>query len=283
MKKLVLLLVTGCITVFSYAQDAAEKITKGNEALQGKEYAKALELYESAMSNLGDVQVPDAINFNIGWAAYNSDSYEKAVQYFDKAIAAKVQVEKCYEYKANAYTKMKKYNEAVETYKKAIEASPAKAAQLSFNAGITAYKGKIYNEALTLFTTAVDGNYKGATAQYYKAVVCKKLGKNDEYKTTLEEGVAKFAGNKKLTKALAQVYVKEGNKLYKKGADILSKANEKVNTGSLSTADAAYTTEVGKSKKEFSEALAVLKKAAELDASNANAKKLIEACNAAMK
>ena len=66
MKKVVLLLVAVCFSVFSFAQDAAEKINQANEALQNKDYAKALELYESAMSNLGDVQVPDAINYNIG-------------------------------------------------------------------------------------------------------------------------------------------------------------------------------------------------------------------------
>ena len=70
--------------------------------------------------------------------------------------------------------------------------------------------------------------------------------------------------------------------MYKKGAEILSAANTKVNDGSMSTADDAYAAEVAKAKKEFAAALEVLDKAAGLDASNANAQKLIEACKAAM-
>lgn len=282
MKKVVLLFFAVCLTVFSFAQDAAEKINQANEALQNKEYAKALELYESAMANLGDVQVPEAINFNIGLAAYNSDNYEKAIPYFEKAIAADANVDKSYEFMAGSYAKLDKTNEALDAYAKAIEASPADKGSLSYNAGIVAYKGQEYNKAVSFFTAAVEGNYKGETAQYYKAVALNKLNKDAEYKAALEEGVAKFSGDDKLTKALANVYVSEGNELYKKGAEILSAANSKVNAGSMSTADDAYTAEVTKAKKEFSAALEVLEKATALDASNANAQKLIEACKAAM-
>ncbi len=282
MKRVVLLVVAVCFSVFSFAQDAAEKITQANEAMQAKDYAKALELYESAMSNLGDVQVPDAINFNIGMAAYNSDSYEKAIEYFDKAIAANANVDKSWEYKAGSYGKLDKYSEAIDAYKKAIEAAPGDAASLSYNAGIVAYKGKMYDDAISFFTSAVEGGYKGETAQYYKAVAYNKQNNDEGYKAALVEGVEKFPGDDKLTSALANVYVSEGNELYKKGAGILSAANTKVNDGSLSTADDAYAAEVAKAKKEFAAALEVLEKAAGLDASNANAQKLIEACKAAM-
>jgi len=282
MKKVVLLVVAVCFSVFSFAQDAAQKIEDANAAMQAKEYAKALELYESAMSNLGDVQVPDAINFNIGLAAYNSDNYDKAIEYFDKAIAADANADKAWEYKAGAYGKMDKYSEAIDAYKKAIEAAPSETASLSYNAGIVAYKGKMYDDAIGFFTGAVEGGYKGETAQYYKAVAYNKLKNDDGYKAALVEGVEKFPGDDKLSGALANVYVSEGNELYKKGAGILSAANTKVNEGSLSTADDAYAAEVAKAKKEFAAALEVLEKAAGLDASNANAQKLIEACKAAM-
>ena len=78
MKRVVLLMVAVCLTAMSFAEDAADKINEANEAMKAKDYAKAFELYESAMGNLGDVQVPDAINYNIGLAAYNSKNYEKA-------------------------------------------------------------------------------------------------------------------------------------------------------------------------------------------------------------
>ncbi|MDX8339508.1 tetratricopeptide repeat protein [Draconibacterium sp. IB214405] len=279
MKRVVLLLVVVFVSVCAFAQDAAEKINQANEAMKGKDYAKAFELYESAMGNLGDVQVPDAINFNIGLAAYNSDNYEKAIVYFDKAVAADANVDKALEYIAGSYGKLEKYDEAVEAYKKAIEAS-SESASLSYNAGITSYKGKKYEAAVEFFSAAVEGGYKGETAQYYKAVCYNKLKDDAAYKTALEEGVAKFAGDDKLTSALAKVYVSEGNDLYKKGAAVLSAANQKVNDGAMSTADDAYNAEVAKAKEEFAAAIVVLEKAIAIDPSNANAAKLLEACNA---
>ncbi|HYQ57889.1 MAG TPA: tetratricopeptide repeat protein [Draconibacterium sp.] len=280
MRRVVLLLVVLCFSVFSFAQDAAEKINEANEAMQSKDYAKALELYESAMANLGEVQVPDAINFNIGLAAYNSDSYAKAIEYFDKAIAAGANVEKALEYKAGAYGKMEKYDEAVAAYKEAIAANPESAATMSYNAGIIAYKGEIFENAVDFFTTAVEGGYKGETAQYYKAVCYNKLDNDEAYVTTLEEGIAKFPGDDKMTSALANVYVSEGNSLYKKGAAILGAANQKVNDGEMTTVDDAYTAEYAKAKKEFTAAVEVLEKAIEIDPTNANANKLLEACKA---
>ena len=81
---------------------------------------------------------------------------------------------------------------------------------------------------------------------------------------------------------MANIYVSEGNELYKKGAAILSAANQKVNDGSLKTTDDAYTAEVNKAKAEFQAAIDVLEKAQELDASNENAQKLLDACKAVL-
>jgi hypothetical protein len=108
------------------------------------------------------------------------------------------------------------------------------------------------------------------------------LGKDVEYKAALEEGIAKFPGDDKISKALAAVYVSEGNELYKKGAAIVSGANEKVNKGTLKTDDPAYIAEVGKSKVEFQAAVVILEKAKALDASNKNVQTLLDACKAAM-
>ena len=77
---------------------------------------------------------------------------------------------------------------------------------------------------------------------------------------------------------MANVYVSEGNVLYKKGVKILNGANQKVQAGTIQTTDEAYTKAVADSKVEFQAAYDVLQKAIALDAGNANAKKLIEAC-----
>jgi len=282
MKRVVLLIVAVCFTVMSFAQDAAEKINQANEALKGKDYAKAFELYESAMSNLEGVEVPDAINYNIGLAGYNSKNYEKAITYFDKAIAAKVNVAKAHEYKARCYNGVKDYANTVASYETAIAASDGDTKSMVYNGAIAAYRGKMNDKAVEWFGKSVENGYKGATAQYYKAAVLKRQKKNDEYKAALVEGNEMFPGDKKIGPALAKIYVGEGNTLYKKGAAILSAANEKVNAGTLKTDDAAYTAEVEKAKVEFKAAIEVLNKAKAADASNANVKTLIDACEAVL-
>jgi len=282
MKKGLLLVAAIFITVFSFAQDAAEKINQANEALTAQDYAKAYQLYDEAMSNIGDVQVDASINFNIGFAAYKSDNLEGAVKYFDKAIAAGTNVSKCHEYKALAYNDKKDYANAVASFEQAIATATEGADALNYNAGIAAYRGKLNEKAVGLFGKAYELGYKGESSIYYKAVALKGLDKDAEYKAALEEGIAKFPGDDKISKALAGVYVSEGNELYKDGAAVISAANEKVNAGTLKTDDAAYIAEVEKSKVEFKAAIEILEKAKVLDATNKNVQTLLDACKAAM-
>ncbi|PTN10039.1 M48 family metallopeptidase [Mangrovibacterium marinum] len=267
----------GAFTVF--AQDAAELINQGNDALTAKDYAKAFELYDKAMNNLGEVQVDDAINFNIGFAAMQAEKYDAAVKYFDKAIAADANKASALEYKANSLAKLDKDDDAIAAYKEAIAAADAdKAPALNYNAGIVAYKAKKYAAAATFFAAADAGAYNSENAIFYQAMALRKLKKNDEYKAVLVAGAEKFPGNDKITGALANVYVGEGNSLYKKGVKILNGANQQVQAGTIKTTDEAYTKAVADSKVEFQAAYDVLQKAVALDAGNANAKKLIEAC-----
>lgn len=282
MKSIVFTVVFVLGAYLGFAQDAADQINKANEALTAKEYAKAFELYDQAMKNLGDVQVDSAINFNIGFAAFQADKFENSLPYFDKAIAANANTAKAYEFKGNAYVKLDKYAEAIDAYKKAIEAGAEDKGSLYYNSGIAAYKGQQLDQAVELFGQAAEANYNADNAYYYKAICLKKLDKDDAYKQTLVEGAAKFPQYDKLTSALVNVYVSEGNDLYKKGVSIINAANEKVKAGTLKTDDAAYTAEIEKSKVEFKAALDVLQKAKALDATNANASKLIEACKAVL-
>ena len=278
MKRVLLLIVAVSLTVFTFAQDAAEKLTQAQEALKAEDYAKAYQLYDEAMNNLGEVQVDDAINFNIGYAAYKAENLEGAVKYLNKAIGIGTNVSKCYEYLALAYNDKKDYANAVTNFEKAIETSEENTDALVYNAAIAAYRAKMMDKAVELFGKSVENSYKGETAIYYKAAALKQLNKDDEYKATLEEGAEKFPGDKNIAPALANIYVSEGNDLYKKGAAIITAANEKISAGSLKTTDAGYTSEVDKAKVEFKAAVEVLEKAKELDASNENAQKLLDAC-----
>ena len=282
MKKVVLMTLAVLISAIVFGQDAADKINQANAALQEKDYAKAFALYDEAMKNIGDVQIEPTINYNIGFAAYKSDNYDGALEYFDIAIENEVNLEKSYEYKALVYNKQKDYANAVANYEKAIAASDDGAESMVFNAAIAAYRGGMLDKAVELFGKSVDNGYRGETAIYYKAVSLRKSGDDAAYKATLEEGANKYPGEDKISSALANVYVSEGNELYKKGVAILNAANQKVQDGSLKTTDDAYTAEVEKAQVQFRAALEVLEKAKELDSSNENAQKLINACSAVL-
>lgn len=282
MKRVLIVMVSLLFSVFTYGQDAAEKINQGNEALKAEEYAKAFSLYDEAMKNLGDLEVEPAINFNIGFAAYKANNLKGAIEYFDKAIAAGVNVSKSHEYKALVYNDNEDYANAVASYEQAIATSPDDTASLVYNAAIAAYRGEMLDKAVELFSKSVENGFRGETALYYKAATLRKQNKLDEYKEALEEGVKKFADDDRFPKALAGVYVTEGNELYKKGVAILTAANKKVSDGAITTADDAYTAEVEKAKKEFRAAVEILDKAKALDETNQNAQKLLDACNSVL-
>src|SRR5690554_950731 len=282
MKNVLLVMAALMLSFFSYAQEAAELINQGNEAMKAEDYAKAFELYDKGMKNIGDVEVDPAINFNVGFAAYKSNNLNGAIEYFDKAIAEGVNVSKSHEYKALSYNDNEDYANAVKSYEQAIATADGETDQLVYNAAIAAYRGNLLEKAVELFSASVENDFRGETALYYKAVTLRKQNKDDEYKATLEEGTQKFPNEKRITDALANVYVSEGNDYYKKGVAILTAANDKVNSGAISTADDAYTAEVDKAKKEFQEAVSILDKALEIDPANQNAKKLKEASEAVL-
>ncbi|MFW5821987.1 MAG: tetratricopeptide repeat protein [Tangfeifania sp.] len=282
MKNLILMTLAVFLSVFAFAQDAAEKITQANEAMKAEDYAKAFQLYDEAMKNLGDVQVEPTINYNIGVAAYRAENMDGALEYFRNAIDAGIKVGRSYEYMARAYNNKDEYAKAVESYENAISLSEGDNESMVFNAAIVAYRGDMLDKAIEFFGQSVDNNYRAETAIYYKAIALRKKGDNVKYKATLEEGAEMFPTNEKITSALANVYVSEGNEFYKKGVAVLSAANEKIDDGSLKTTDDAYLAEVEKAQEEFRAALEILEKAKELDPSNQNAQKLIEACSAVL-
>jgi len=282
MKNVVLLTLAVLFSVVTFGQDAAEKINQANEAMQAEDYATAFKLYDEAMKNLGDVQVDSTINYNIAIAAYRAGNMDGALEYFQKAINVGVNLENSYEYMARIYNDKEDYAKSVESYENAIAVADGDTESMVFNAAIAAYRGDMLDKAVELFGQSVENGYRGETALYYKAVALRKKGDNAAYKATLEEGVKKFPGDDKISSALANVYVSEGNELYKKGVAILNAANQKIKDGSLKTTDDAYNAEVKKAQVEFRAAVEVLEKAKELDASNENAQKLIDACSAVL-
>ena len=284
MKRILLLFVILFSVVYvGFSQDAATLINNANSALKAKNYAKAYTLYESAMSNMGNVKIDDAINYNIGMAAFNAKKYSAAVKYLNKAVVAKANLPQTYELLGKTYTKLSKTKEAIDSYKKAITAGNTDKGSIYYNAGIAAYKGKMYKEASDLFGNAVNEKYNPDKVLSLKALAVKKMGDMAGYKQILEDGVKAYPTNSKLKRSLANIYVGEGNSLYKNGVSILTKANAKVKAGAMKTTDDLYKKALLESKTKFTSAVKVLKQAVAIDSTNKNAISLINACSQMLK
>ncbi len=282
MKNYFFLLVAVLLSFAAMAQDAAELINNANEAMKNKQYAEAFEAYDKAMNNLGDVEVDAAINFNIGFAALQADKNEAAIKYFDKAIEAGANIPKSWEYKASAYNKMKNFELALQSFEKAIETSTEDTGALSFNAAVLAFRLENFAKTAQYFDNAYKANFRPQDAIFNKAAALNRMGDTKGYKDALVAGIEKFPTDKKIAAALANVYVSEGNEVYREGAEILNKANTKANEGAYTTEDDAYKAEMVKAKAEFKKAMELLEGALKLDATNANAQKLIEAVKQVM-
>lgn len=277
MKKYLLLFAAALLSFAVFAQDAAELINKANEAMKNRQYAEAFEAYDKAMSNLGDVEVDAAINFNIGFAAMQADKNEAALKYFDKAIEAGANISKSWEYKASVYNKMKDVAKALDSFEKAIETSEEDSGALCFNAAVLAFRQENFEKTIKFFDKAYEAGFRPQDAIFNKAAAQNRMGDSEGYKASLQAGNEKYPTDQKIASALANVYVSEGNEIYRNGAEILNTANTKVNEGAYTTEDDAYKAELGKANAEFRKALDTLENAIKLDANNANAQKLIEA------
>lgn len=285
MKHILTLTIAVFFAAVAVAQDAAEKLNQANEAMKTKDYAKAFELYDSAMKNLGDVQIDQKVNFNVGVAAVKIQNMEAAEAYFAKAVEAGVSAVDCQEQLAAGYKEKKDFAKAIAAYEKAasLNNKPDEVKTYIFNAALLAYNGNLTDKAIELFNKSIENGYKGETALFYKAAILKKLGKTAEYKATLEEGAQKFPGDAKISPALANIYVVESMEIYKKGAALVTAVNQKVTANKLKTSDPAYSAELDKAKTEFKNALEIAEKAKALDATNANAQKIIDGCKAGLK
>lgn len=269
MKKVVVVMAAILLSVFSFAQEqnAGELVEKANAAVESKDYEKAVELFESVLAISDHGQDAEKINNVLSQL---------------KPIVA--------QNKANDAIEAKEYERAVELYKAAMEEFPndkksiADAAGVSFyNEGVKNYKSEEYLGAAKCFTIS-EKEFNNDKSEKYKKGSLNKVAEGLAAEGKTEFGDIDLSEENKdlLAESLANVYVKEGNDIYKKGVAILTAANEKVSSGAMTTADDAYTAEVEKAKAEFKSAVAVLEKAKALDSGNQNAQKLLDACNSVL-
>ncbi len=267
MKKIVFVFAV-CLSVLTYAQEKSgvEVMTEANQALEAKEYAKAIELYEKVLT------IP---NHGMDEASIkNALSQLKPIVIGDRASDALGK--KDYE------TALSLYKGLVNEFPEKIELNE-KAGKGFFNQGGANYKASDFVGAATCYTIAEkEFKFDIEKTSKYKEASIKKLAKQlaGEGKTSAEVAGLSDENKTYLKENIAKAYVSDGNDQYKSSVEIINVANTKVKEGTLKIEDDAYIAEINKAKEGASNAIKILEKAIQTDASNTNAQKLIDACKA---
>jgi tetratricopeptide (TPR) repeat protein len=160
-----------------YAQEeksAIEITNEGNEALRTKDYPKALELYEQALSKLTDGIQDTAMYYHMAYSAYQIKNFDKAIKYFDESIKLNYKKETAFLYKANSYKLLKDEDNYVKTLEEALAQSPNDAKVKSMLAIVYLKQANVFytNGAKILKQAAADvaaAKYKTTDPQYKDA------------------------------------------------------------------------------------------------------------------
>ncbi|MBC8004661.1 MAG: tetratricopeptide repeat protein [Verrucomicrobia bacterium] len=184
---LALVLCFGIVAAFAQEEKTAIDLkNEGNEALRAKDYPKALQLYDQALSKWGDEPKDTAMVYNMAVCAYNTKDFDKAHPLLDEAIAMDYKKETALLYKANIYKMQKNDAEYEKTLETALANSPDDTKIKGMLATVYLKEANVFYSAgaKILKDAAADVNaakYK-TTDEQYKTAVSKA---NDEFKKAL--------------------------------------------------------------------------------------------------
>lgn len=99
------------------------KVKKGIEAYHNEQWDEALNYFQDAL--LDDPENPQ-LHFDVGTVQYKKQKYEEALQSFEKAILTQdVKLQQlAYYNQGNTYYQLNKYQEAIQSFKKALDLDP---------------------------------------------------------------------------------------------------------------------------------------------------------------
>ncbi|WP_159521786.1 tetratricopeptide repeat protein [Sunxiuqinia indica] len=189
MKRFFLVIVFCLGMIAGFAQDAVDAVqlkNEGNDALRGKDYKKALELFEKSLANWGEEETDNAMVYNAGYCAYKTKEYEKAAKFFGQSIDSKYKTSTAYLYKANSLLKSGDEEGFVETLETGIAANPNSSKMKSMLSKYYLKEGNaFYKEGAAILKQAATdvsaGKYKTTDDQYAEATAKAKA----EFKKSL--------------------------------------------------------------------------------------------------
>lgn len=117
--------------------------------------------------------------YNKGEKEYSDKNYEKAIEYYSKAISIDPNFVKAYSKRGGVYGMLERYNEAIADFTKAISIDP-NFKWAYFGRGFAYTCLEKYNEAIADYTktVSIDPNY--IDVFYYRGLNYKTIGENEK-------------------------------------------------------------------------------------------------------
>lgn len=161
----------------------AELKNEGNAAITAKDYQKALDLYELALVKLGNEPIVDtSMIYNMGYCAYSTKNYEKALKYFDQSISMNYKKVNSLVYKSDSYKAMKNDAESLKALEEALSIAPDDA---KVKSKLAAYYVKaatsIYSKGSAIITKANGEITAGKLKTTDPAYITAEKKAKDEY------------------------------------------------------------------------------------------------------
>lgn len=147
---------------------------QGQALYDAKQYAEAAAVFERAMPLAKEKNLPVVLG-RLAECYHKARQYDKAVEAFQKAIAAKPDDANLYNNLGGVYADMGKTAEAAAEFQKAAEVDPAQASRYYYNYGAVMYNTGKMDEAAAAFkkATEIDANYADAYFMQGRALMGK--------------------------------------------------------------------------------------------------------------
>jgi tetratricopeptide (TPR) repeat protein len=181
------------------------------------DYAKAAELYKNAVDLYSSEQKTDTFCiFKAGQNYVRVKNYSEGIKFLEQAKKLNYQDKNLCLYLANGYAGIKRYNEAVDCYKKGMEMYPGEKSAYLKKLAYLYYNTKKYNEAINTIDEALTLLPDNTKLLYMKG---NALGKLNDYDKAIEiyKKIQELEpGNTKVTGKIGVMYFKKTDAAYKK-------------------------------------------------------------------
>ncbi len=115
------------LALIAWIDPFKDEVEKGNSSYKAENFDNAIEHYENSEKYIPDAEKEGMLFFNKGAAEYKKGNYEKGIDLFNKALQSKdLEVQKkAYFNMGNGYVKLDKFDEAFNSYVRALKIDPS--------------------------------------------------------------------------------------------------------------------------------------------------------------